>query len=45
MMVVFFPITSLNFSCAVVFESEAGEWQTVQRTVESSSFPCSASHQ
>lgn len=27
--VVFFPITSLNFSCAVVFKSKAGDWQAV----------------
>lgn len=44
MMVVFSPVTSWNFSCAVV-ESEAGDWQTVHGPAGSSSFPASALHQ
>lgn len=32
MTVVFFPITSLNFSCTVVFKCRSGDWLTVQQT-------------
>lgn len=43
MMVGFFPITSLNFSCAVVsvVKCRAGDWQTVQQTAGGSLFLCS----
>lgn len=44
MTVVFFPITSLNFSCTVVFKCSAGDWLNVQ-TAGGSLFLCSASHQ
>lgn len=45
MRVVFFPITSLNFSCAVVFKCRAGDWQAAQQTAGGSLFLCSALHQ
>lgn len=45
MMVGFFPITCLSFSCAVVFKCRAGDWQTVQQTAGGSLFLFSALHQ
>lgn len=45
MMTGFFPITYLNFSCAVVFKCRAGDLQTMQRTAGGSLFLCSALHQ